>query len=86
LHLLSRHPNLQSQFALGHSPFLAEDADIAADKVIDGVAVFSSHCDELLLQPHSRSAARNRSRVLRDNLDEKGGGDRILKRRPVAGL
>jgi hypothetical protein len=24
--------------------------------------------------------------VLRDNLDEKGGGDRILKRRPVAGL
>jgi hypothetical protein len=24
--------------------------------------------------------------MLRDNLDEKGGGDRILKRRPVAGL
>jgi len=24
--------------------------------------------------------------LLRDNLDEKGGGDRILKRRPVAGL
>jgi hypothetical protein len=27
-----------------------------------------------------------RRALLRDNLDEKGGGDRILKRRPVAGL